>query len=162
MPGRRLRGGGSYDRPVNMAGSNAHPASDPDPHRYEAVAALDVRALTLVSGLGRMAIGAALALAPERALSALGFRDLSATAIAASRLAGGRDMVLGAVMMAAVDDPDRLRAASLANAAVDAGDAATFAAALAHGDEVRTAALRGLAAAVPAAVAGLWVAARLR
>jgi hypothetical protein len=147
---------------MNMAGSNAHPASDLDRHRYEAVAAPDVRALTLVSGLGRIAIGAALALAPERALSALGFRDLSATAVAASRLAGGRDMVLGAVMMAAVDDPDRLRAASLANAAVDAGDAATFLAALAQGDEVRTAALRGLAAAVPATLAGLWVAARLR
>ena len=74
-----------------------------------------------------MAIGAALALAPERALSALGFTDLSPTAIAASRLAGGRDLVLGAAMMAAIDDPERLRAASLANAAVDAGDAATFA-----------------------------------
>jgi hypothetical protein len=145
-----------------MAGSDANPASDLDPGRYEAVGAPDVRALTLASGLGRMAIGAALALAPERALSALGFTDLSPTAIAASRLAGGRDLVLGAAMMAAIDDPERLRAASLANAAVDAGDAATFLAALAHGDEIRTAALRGLAAAVPATIAGLWVAARLR
>jgi len=145
-----------------MSGSGAHPASDLNPRRIDAVGAADVRALTLVSGLGRIAIGAALALAPRRALSVLGFTDISATAVAASRLAGGRDMVLGAVMMAAVDDPDRLRAASLANAAVDAGDAATFLAALAHGDEVRTAALRGLAAAVPAVLAGLWVAARLR
>jgi hypothetical protein len=145
-----------------MAGSDTHPGSDLDPGPYVAVGAPDVRALTLVSGLGRMAIGAALALAPERALRTLGFRDVSPTAVAVSRLAGGRDIVLGAVMMAAVDDPDRLRRASLANAAVDAGDAATFAAALAHGGDVRTAALRGLAAAVPATIAGLWVAARLR
>jgi hypothetical protein len=164
LPGLGVRRGrgGSYDRPVSMAGSDANPASDLDSGRYEAVGAPDVRALTLASGLGRMAIGAALALAPERALSALGFTDLSPTAIAASRLAGGRDLVLGAAMMAAIDDPERLRAASLANAAVDAGDAATFLAALAHGDEVRTAALRGLAAAVPATIAGLWVALRLR
>jgi hypothetical protein len=141
---------------------NDSPIDDSDRARYEAVGAPDVRAVALVSGLGRMAIGAALALAPERALSALGFTDVSPTAVAASRLAGGRDLVLGAVMMAAIDDPDRLRAASIANAAVDAGDAATFAAALARGDGVRTAALRGLAAAVPATIAGLWVAARLR
>lgn len=145
-----------------MAGSDTNPASDPELGRYEAVSAPDVRALTLVSGLGRMAIGAALALAPQRALPALGFTDVSPTAIAVSRLAGGRDLLLGAAMMAAADDPARLRAASLASAAVDAGDAATFAAALAHGDELRTAALRGLAAAVPATIAGLWVALRLR
>jgi hypothetical protein len=145
-----------------MADSDMHPGSDPDRGRYDAVGAADVRAVALVSGLGRMAIGAALALAPERALSALGFTDVSPTAVAASRLAGGRDLVLGAVMMAAIDDPDRLRAASIANAAVDAGDAATFAAALAHDDGLRTAALRGLAAAVPATIAGLWVAVRLR
>jgi hypothetical protein len=145
-----------------MAVSDVHPGSDRDRARYEAVGAVDVRAIALVSGLGRMAIGAALALAPERALSALGFTDVSPTAVAASRLAGGRDLVLGAVMMAAIDDPDRLRTSSIANAAVDAGDAATFLAALARGDELRTAAVRGLAAAVPATIAGIWVAARLR
>ena len=97
-------------------------ADQPDPAidlagRYEAVGAPDVRALTLVSGLGRMAIGAALALAPRAALSALGFTDVSPTAIAASRLAGGRDLVLGAAMMAAIDDPERLRRPACANAA---------------------------------------------
>ena len=122
---------------------------------------LSHRGLSVVSALGRIAIGTGLAIAPARALGALGFDDVSPTTVTVARIAGGRDIVLGAVTLLAVDDPDRLRAASLANAAVDGGDAATFAAALAMGDELRTGAVRGLAAAVPATLASLWVARRL-
>jgi hypothetical protein len=136
--------------------------TDPERGPAEAVGSADVRALSLVSGLGRIAIGVGLALAPRRALGALGFEQVSATTIAVSRLAGGRDVVLGALTLAALDDPDRLRRASLASAAVDAGDAATFLAGLAHGDDLREASVRGLAAALAATLAGLWVASRLR
>ena len=122
---------------------------------------LSDRGLSVVSALGRIAIGTGLAIAPTRALGALGFDDVSPTTVTVARIAGGRDIVQGAVTLLAVDDPDRLRAASLANAAVDGGDAATFAAALAMGDELRTGAVRGLAAAVPATLASLWVARRL-
>lgn len=122
-----------------------------------------MRALALASGLGRLAIGAGLAVAPRAALAALGFRDPGPSTVAVARIAGGRDIALGAATLLALGDGERLRAASIANAAVDAGDTLTFAAALAaRDDEVRDAALRGVAAAVPAALAGAWVALRLR
>ncbi len=128
----------------------------------------------LVLGLsgGRIAIGAGLALVPRQALAALGFRDASPTAVTISRIAGGRDLIMGTAALAARDDRVRLRSATLANAAADACDVATFAAAIgfhrdsgrrsASRDEVRTAGIRGIAAAVPATLAGLWVARRLR
>jgi hypothetical protein len=147
-------------------GTKANPATDrddvPDPGRIDAVAAVDVRAISLVSGLGRMAIGIGLAAAPRQALGALGFSEVSDEAVVVSRIAGGRDFVLGALTLLAIDDPDRLRRAHLACAAVDAGDAGAFGAALGRGGDLRDAGLRGLAAAVPATIAGLWAASRLR
>lgn len=119
------------------------------------------RAVAAASAAGRIAIGIGLAVAPQPALKALGFARPSAATISVSRLAGGRDIVLGAVTLAALGDRDRLRAASFANAAVDAGDALTFAAGLGAG-ETRLASLRGLGAAVPATLAGLWCARALR
>lgn len=138
----------------------------PDP-----VTAPDVRALVLALSLGRVAIGAGLALAPRRALAALGFRHASETTVTVARIAGGRDLVMGVAALAARNDRGRLRGATLANAAADACDVATFAAAigaaggsgrLGRGDGVRAAGLRGVAAALPATLAGLWVARRLR
>jgi hypothetical protein len=122
-----------------------------------------LRALAPALALGRIAIGAGLMLAPGRTLEALGFEESSYPTVVVARLAGGRDLVLGALMGLALGDPERLRRATLACAAADAGDAAIFAAAIAEGDDsARAAGLRGLAAAVPAALAGLWVARRLR
>lgn len=134
-----------------------------NPRTDAPAAALDVRAPAVLSALGRIAIGAGLALGPRQALGALGFARARPDLVAVARLAGGRDIILGAVTLAALGDAERLRAASLANAAVDAGDVATFAAALASGERsVRAAGRRGIAAAVPATLGGLWVAARLR
>jgi hypothetical protein len=147
---------------MGIAGSRRHPATDPDDRGpAEALSAPDVRALALVSGMGRLAIGVGLALAPRAALGALGFTDASPGMVTISRIAGGRDIVLGVATLASLGDARDLRRVSLANAAVDAGDAATFAAGLAAGEDVRAASLRGVAAAVPAALAGLWVARRL-
>jgi hypothetical protein len=141
-----------------MASLARDPRTDPTP-----TDAADVRLLSTVSGAGRVAIGLGLAVAPRLALGALGFSDRGPAAVAVARIAGGRDIVLGAATLLALGDAERLRAASLANAAVDAGDALTFASALASGDDsVRDAGIRGLAAAVPATLAGAWVAARLR
>jgi len=97
--------------------------------------------------------------ATEPALRALGFSEVSPATVAVGRIAGVRDLVLGGVTLAALDDPDRLRTATLANAVADAGDTAAFAMAL-RADQ-RTAGVRGLAAAIPATAAGIWVAWRL-
>jgi hypothetical protein len=123
------------------------------------VAAADVRAWSLASGIGRVAIGVGMLAAPRPALRALGFAEVSAATTAVSRIAGIRDLVLGVVTLAALDDRERLRAATLANAAADAGDTVAFG--LAFGAGERGAGARGLAAALPATVAGLWTVWRL-
>jgi hypothetical protein len=124
------------------------------------VDAADVRAWSLVSGLGRVAFGVGMLAAPEWALGALGFREPTPATVTVTRLAGGRDLVLGLVTVAGLADRDRLRAATLANAVADSGDMLAFG--LALGTEERAAGARGIAAALPAALAGAWTAWRLR
>ena len=119
----------------------------------------DVRAWSLASGLGRVVIGLGLLAAPEQAMRALGFTDVSSATVAVSRVAGVRDLVLGIATLAALDDRDRLRASTIANAVADTGDTFAFGAAL--GTSERTAGLRGIAAALPSAVAGAWTSWRL-
>jgi hypothetical protein len=119
----------------------------------------DVRAFTLISAAGRIAIGLGMLAAPERAMRALGFSQVSPATVAVARIAGIRDLVLGGVTLAAFDDRDRLRTATIGNATADAGDSLAFA--MAIGADERTAGIRGVATAVPATLAGLWVAWRL-
>jgi hypothetical protein len=124
-----------------------------------AIDAPDVRGWSVASGLGRVAIGLGLLAAPERAARALGFEDVNPATVAVSRVAGVRDFVLGVATLAALEDRDRLRAATLANAVADAGDTLAFAGSLRTPE--RRAATLGLAAAAPAALAGIWIAWRL-
>ena len=119
----------------------------------------DVRAWSLASGAGRIAIGLTMLAAPERSLRALGFSEISPATKVVARIAGIRDFVLGGVTLAALEDRERLLSSTIANATADAGDAAAFALALRAGE--RSAALRGLAAALPATFAGIWAAQRL-
>ena len=119
----------------------------------------DVRAWSLASGLGRVVIGLGLLAAPERSARMLGFEEVNPATVAVSRVAGVRDFVLGIATLAALDDRDRLRAATLANAAADAGDTLAFGVAL--GTSERRAAVLGLTAALPAAFAGIWTSWRL-
>ena len=132
--------------------------SDDEP---AAVTAPDVRTLSIASGLGRLAIGVGIFIAPRRAFSVLGFRDIDEVGVTLARLAGVRDIVLAGATLLALEDADRLRVANLANAVADGGDAISFALLLGRSRE-SAAARRGVAAAVPATVAGLWVASRLR
>lgn len=124
-----------------------------------AVDAPDVAGWSVASGLGRVAFGVAMLAVPERALRAVGFSDVTPTTVAVTRLAGVRDLVLGGVTLGALRDRERLLSATVANATADAGDTLAFAIALRTG--LRAAGLRGLAAALPATIAGIWVARRL-
>jgi hypothetical protein len=130
--------------PVSVAG--------PDP---------SARGLAIAIAGGRLAIGFGAAFATRRALALLGFERPAGATVALARLAGGRDLALGAHALAASGDPRRLREAVIIGALVDAGDAAAFAAALLSRDGIdRTAALN-LPVAAGAAIAGAWVAGRL-
>ena len=121
--------------------------------------AADVRTFSLISAAGRIAIGLGMIAAPEPAMRALGFSEVSPATAAVARIAGIRDLVLGAVTLASLDDPERLRTATIGNATADAGDSLAFAMAIRA--EERTAGVRGVATALPATLAGLWVAWRL-
>lgn len=121
--------------------------------------AADVRAVSLISAAGRIAIGVGMIAAPEPAMRALGFSEVSPATAAVARIAGIRDLVLGGVTLASLDDPERLRTATIGNATADAGDSLAFAMAIRA--EERTAGIRGVATALPATLAGLWVAWRL-
>jgi hypothetical protein len=105
----------------------------------------------------RLGIGAGLWLAPAQALGALGFDRIEASGLALARIAATRDLVLGAWQLAGSAGARERRRASLACAVSDGGDAVAFC--LALGDtSTRRARRRGLAAAIPAALVGLWLA----
>jgi hypothetical protein len=110
---------------------------------------------------GRLAIGAGIWLAPRFVARSLGFGEPGAAALALGRIAATRDLVLGTWQARALDDRDEMRRATRATVLADAGDALTFALAL-RDDEGRTAGIRGLAGALPATLAGLWLIRRLR
>src|ERR1700709_115441 len=75
---------------------------------------------------GRIAIGVGAMFVTGPALRALGFAEIDAAGTALGRIAGGRDIALGLLALAARDDRKALRAAALAGAAVDAADAVSF------------------------------------
>ena len=90
----------------------------------------------------------------------LGFGDPTPDTVAIARIAGTRDLILGAWQLTAIGDDRELARASAAVAACDAGDALAFGLLFASGN--RVAGLRGLAAAAPATAAGVALVASLR
>ena len=111
---------------------------------------------------GRIGIGIGALAFTRPALRALGFPEPDGTSVVLARLAGGRDIALGLHALMVSNDAERLREATLLGAAVDAGDAAAFGAALAGGDGIDRTAAMNLPIAASAVIAGAWVAARLR
>lgn len=108
----------------------------------------------------RVGIGVGALLATRPALKALGFGETDAAGIALGRIAGGRDIALGVLALAAHDDRKALRIAALAGAAVDAADAVTFG--LAARDPVaRRAGVLGVLSGSAAALTGAWAWRRL-
>jgi hypothetical protein len=119
------------------------------------------RQAVLAIATGRLLVGAGALLATRPALRGLGFAETNSAGLALAKLAGGRDLALGALTLAVRDDPAALRAAALAGAALDGADALTFT--LAIGDpETRRAGLGGLLFGGAAALAGCWAWRRLR
>lgn len=109
----------------------------------------------------RIAIGAVACAFTRPALARIGFPSPSASSVALARLAGARDVALGANALAARGDAERLRNATLLASTVDAADAAAFAVALAGRHGIDRAALMNFPVAAGAVVAGGWVSARL-
>ncbi len=129
----------------------SHP--EPDPlARYGAIAI----------AAGRIGIGIGALAFTRPALRGLGFANPDGATVALARLAGGRDIALGIHALLVRDEPARLREASLLGAAVDAGDAGAFAAALVRRDGIDRTAWMNLPIAGSAVAAGAWVAARMR
>jgi hypothetical protein len=124
------------------------------PGSTEREVALGLGALRIAVGVGALA-----ATSPALRLVALEESDAGSRALA--RLAGSRDVALGALAVAAARDRRLLRAVALVNACVDAADAATFAMPLARREGLDRAALLGVPSAVAASAAGFWLARRL-
>jgi hypothetical protein len=145
---------------VGLAGGEWRFASFATMHEAEPIDPL-ARAGAIAIALTRIGIGAAAFALTRPSLRKLGFGDPSAAAVALARLAGGRDIALGALALSVRGDRGRLREASLLAAAVDAGDAIAFGAAITSPGYRRMAILNA-PAGVGGALAGAWVAARLR
>ena len=114
------------------------------------------RGVAIALAAGRLAIGAGFWLAPRVSARALGFEGADERLVAVGRLAGSRDLALGAWQLATLGDRDALRRATATIAAVDAADALVFGLAL-RSESTRSAGLRGLPAAAGASLAGVWL-----
>ncbi len=120
-----------------------------------------VRTLVSTIAAARIGIGIGALLATRASLRALGFSEANPANQALARLAGGRDITIGALTLAARNDRRWLRTACLAAAATDAGDALTLAWTGAGNPELRQAGVIGVASGAAGALAGVWAASRL-
>jgi hypothetical protein len=123
---------------------------------------IDPRAhrLALALGAARVGLGVGALLATGPTLKALLFGETDAVGRAFAKLAGGRDLALGLLTLAARDDRDVLRTLVLSGVVLDAADAVSLGLAARDGD-TRLAGLGGVAAGGGAALAGAWAWRRL-
>ena len=118
------------------------------------------RQVALGLGGARVALGAGALLATDPTLKALLFGETDAVGRALAKLAGGRDMALGLLTLAARNDPALLRTLTLSAAVLDAADAVSFGLAARDGG-TRLAGLGGVLSGGAAALAGAWAWRRL-
>jgi hypothetical protein len=118
------------------------------------------RRLTLTLGAGRVALGVGALFVTRPTLRAMGFGGTDAPGRALAKLAGGRDLALGLLTLAARDDGAALRTVTLAAAVLDGADAFSLGLAARDGD-TRLAGLGGVASGGTAALAGAWAWRRL-
>jgi hypothetical protein len=117
------------------------------------------RQLLLEIAVGRIAIGVAAAAAPGPSLRKLGF-PASGGSQTLTRIAGGRDIALGLLTLAARNDRGRLRAVGTAAAGIDVGDTVAFALA-ARDPALRRGGIGSSLSGAAAAVLGAWALQRL-
>jgi hypothetical protein len=130
---------------------------DPQPSSPDPLARQAATAIAMV----RIGIGIGALAFTRPGLRVLGFADPDGTSVALARLAGGRDIAPGVHGLLVRNDAERLRESTLLGAAVDAGDAGAFAAALVGRDGIDRTAWMNLPIAGSAVLAGAWVASRL-
>jgi hypothetical protein len=110
---------------------------------------------------GRLAIGLGALLAPRTALRATGMPPTGPESVVLARLAGGRDVTLAVLTLAARGSGAGLRRIGIAAAAADAADAVVFGFA-GRRPEMRLAGVAGVLSGAGSAAAGAWALARLR
>jgi hypothetical protein len=118
------------------------------------------RQVALALGGARVGLGIGALFLTRPTLKALLFGETDAVGRALAKLAGGRDLALGLMTLAARDDVEALRAIALGAAALDAADAFALGLAARDGD-TRLAGLGGVASGGGAAIAGIWAWRRL-
>jgi hypothetical protein len=118
------------------------------------------RRAALALGASRVALGAAALFATRPTLRALGFAETDGTGRTLAKLAGGRDLALGLLALAARDEAARLRAVVLTSAVLDAADAVSLGLA-AREPDARRAGLGGALSGSAGAIAGAWAWRRL-
>lgn len=118
------------------------------------------RQVALTLGAARVALGVGALFATRPTLKALLFGETDGVGRALAKLAGGRDLALGLLTLAARDDREALRTLVLAATVLDAADAFSLGLSARDG-ETRLAGLGGVASGGGAALAGAWAARRL-
>jgi len=118
------------------------------------------RQVALQIGASRVAMGVGIFLTTRPALRILGFGEANAGGEALAKLGGGRDMAIGALTLAARNDPEALRTTILVSSACDLADAVALGISARH-RETRRAGIGGIVSGGAAAVAGLWAWRRL-
>jgi hypothetical protein len=118
------------------------------------------RKMGIVLATCRVGLGLGTLLATRSAIRALGFKEIGEGGEALAKLAGGRDLALGALTLASRDDPAAFRSLILAAAALDAADALTLGLSISK-PQTRSAGIAGVVSGGSAALAGLWAWRRL-
>lgn len=118
------------------------------------------RQAALALGAARLGLGVGALFFTRPLLKALLFGKTDAVGESLGKLAGARDLTLGALTLAARNDAPTLRTLTLTAAALDAADAVAFGVA-ARTPGLRLAGLGGVGAGGGAAIAGAWVWRRL-
>ena len=116
---------------------------------------LTARQVALGIGASRLAMGVGIFFATQPALRALRFGQTDAQGEAMAKLGGGRDIAIGAMTLAARNDPAALRRTILISSACDLADAIALGIS-SRRPETRAAGIGGILSGGAAGIAGLW------